>query len=85
MIFGFAIIIKLPRVFHRRKKAKVIKENVNCSTGSLSRYLNTADKYPSEIDSLEVTDECRFKRSAAPSPEPPKEIGQNAGGFDKRD
>jgi hypothetical protein len=76
MLLGCAIIIKLPKLFHRGKKAKAMDENIN----SPPRYFNTVDRAVSvlrEIDPMEIMDECRRMRSAAPSPEPPKETGQD--------
>jgi hypothetical protein len=79
MLFGCAIIIKRPRLFRRGKKAKAIDENISRSADSLPRYFNTVDGVVSvlrEIDSMEIMDESRRMRSAAPSPEPLKETGQ---------
>lgn len=78
MLFGCAIIIKRPKLFHRGKKAKAMDENISRSTDSLLRYFNTVDGAVSvvrKIDSMEIMDECRHMRSAAPSPEPLKETG----------
>jgi hypothetical protein len=48
-------------------------ENISGPTDSLPKYFNTDDRAPSvlpEVESMEIMDEGRRMRSAAPSPEP---------------
>jgi hypothetical protein len=81
MFCGCGIIIKWPKWFHRGKKAKAVDENAGRSAEAPPRYANAVDKAVSviyEIDPIEIMDERRRMRSAAPSPEPLKETDQDA-------
>jgi len=59
------------------KKAKAVDENASGPTEASPRYANAVDKAVSVIDTVEIMDERRRMRSAAPSPGPLKETGQD--------